>query len=78
MDRAAIAEKITEMVKAQLKVEQIDPSADLQKQYNIDSIGVLDFIMNVEDTFEIRFEDDALIEMKTVDNVIDKVAEMVA
>ena len=78
MERAAIAEKIAEMIKSQLKVDRIDLTADLQKQYNIDSIGVLDFIMSVEDAFEIQFADDALTAMKTVDDVVDHVEELMA
>lgn len=73
MDHNAMKEKITEIICDQLGVDSVDLSADLQKKYDIDSIGVLDFIMTVEETFGIQFHDEDLEKMKSVDDIISRI-----
>nr|WP_072514332.1 acyl carrier protein [Ndongobacter massiliensis] len=76
MDRKQIEEKITAIIEAQIGVSDIDPSADLQKKYEVDSIGVLDFIMTVEEEFSVTFLDKDLAEMKSVQDLAQRVQEL--
>lgn len=76
MDRKQIEEKITAIIEAQIGVNDIDPSADLQKAYEVDSIGVLDFIMTVEEEFSVTFLDKDLAEMKSVHDLAQRVQEL--
>ena len=76
MTREMIQEKVLAMVAEQLGESAIDPSADLQKNYAIDSIGVMDFIMNAEEEFSIQFEDSDLEQLKSVNDVVDRIMEL--
>ncbi|MDY3051801.1 MAG: phosphopantetheine-binding protein [Ndongobacter sp.] len=78
MERTKIEEKICQIIEEQLGVEGIDVHKDLQKEYDVDSIGVLDFIMSVEDAFEIQFAETDLESMKTVEQVIDRVEALLS
>lgn len=71
MERKVIEQKVCEIIKEHLGVEHIDLDADLQKDYKVDSIGVLDFIMSVEDAFDIQFDDESLHTLKTPNEMID-------
>ncbi len=68
-----IKDRVIAIVKKQLKIDKVDVTANLQDDYQVDSIGVLDFIMSIEDEFGIEVEDDALETMTTVQDVIDYV-----
>lgn len=65
-----IREKITEMIKSELMIYNFDLDADLVKDYEIDSIGLLDFIMSIEEEFDIEISDSELSELKSANDVI--------
>ncbi|MFM1514968.1 phosphopantetheine-binding protein [Helcococcus ovis] len=65
-----IKERIIEMIKSELMIDKFDLDADLVKDYEIDSIGLLDFIMSIEEEFDIEISDSELAELKTVNDVI--------
>lgn len=76
MNKIEIEESVKAIIEEMLSVEDVDLEADLQQEYDVDSIGLMDFIMSVEDTFGIRFHDEDLEKMTSVQDVIDKVEEM--
>lgn len=76
MNRAEIEQKVLDLIREQVGEEEIDLTADLQDEYEIDSIATLDFIMSVEDEFDIQFDDEDLEAMKTVEDVINRVEEL--
>ncbi len=76
MNRAEITDKIKEMIQEGLGVDQVELSADLQKDYEIDSIGVMDFIMTVEEEFGVQFDDGDLEKMKTPEDVIEHLEQL--
>ncbi|MDO4593929.1 MAG: phosphopantetheine-binding protein [Tissierellia bacterium] len=59
----------------ELSADQIDFDADLVKDLDIDSIDLLDFIMTVEDEFNIEFEEDELDDIKTLNQMIEKIEQ---
>lgn len=65
-----VEEKIIELIKKELDVDEFDLDANLVNEYEIDSIGLLDFIMTVEEEFDIEFEDDELEEIESARDVI--------
>lgn len=72
-----IKEKIIEMVKEELMVDEIDLDADLSKDYEIDSIGLIEFIMGLEDEFDIVIEDNEIEHLRSTNDVIKLVEEKV-
>ena len=57
-------------LRKELDVDEFDLDANLVNEYEIDSIGLLDFIMTVEEEFDIEFEDDELEEIESARDVI--------
>ena len=65
-----VEEKIIDLIKKELDVDEFALDANLVNEYEIDSIGLLDFIMTVEEEFDIEFEDDELEEIESARDVI--------
>lgn len=72
-----IKDKIIEMVKEELLTDEIDINADLTNDYQIDSIGLIEFVMSLEDEFNIEIADEELQELRSTKNVIDLVESKV-
>nr|WP_276939407.1 phosphopantetheine-binding protein [Helcococcus sueciensis] len=70
-----IRDKIIEMVKEELMVNDLDLNANLLDDYDIDSIGLIEFIMNLEEEFDIQIEDEEIQELKSTEDVIKLVEE---
>lgn len=68
-----IEEKIIELIKKELNVDNFDLDENLVDAYEIDSISLLDFFMILEDEYDIEFEDDELEKLKTAQDIIDLV-----
>ncbi len=63
-------EKILKEIQKFLKDNTITPSKNL-RDLGIDSLDLLDLILEVEEKFNIKIEDEELLEMETIQNVID-------
>lgn len=72
-----IKNKIIEMVKEELLTDEIDINADLTNDYQIDSIGLIEFVMSLEDEFNIEIADEELQELRSTKDVIDLVESKV-
>ncbi|MGY3776275.1 acyl carrier protein [Helcococcus sueciensis] len=70
-----IRDKIIEMVREELMVNDLDLNANLLDDYDIDSIGLIEFIMNLEEEFDIQIEDEEIQELKSTEDVIKLVEE---
>lgn len=66
-----IREELIELVKENLdiNVDEIDFEKEIT-EYDIDSIDMLDFIMAIEDKYDIEFSDDELDEIEKFSDVI--------
>ncbi|WP_040397539.1 acyl carrier protein [Anaerococcus senegalensis] len=66
-----IREELIELVKENLdiNVEKIDFDKAIS-DYDIDSIDMLDFIMAIEDKYDIEFSDDELDEIEKFSDVV--------
>lgn len=66
-----IREELIELVKENLDINEDE--IDFEKEitaYDIDSINMLDFIMAIEDKYDIEFSDDELDEIEKFSDVI--------
>ncbi len=68
-----IEEKIVDLIKKELNVEDFSLEEDLVTNYEIDSIALLDFFMIIEDEFDIEFEDEELENLKSAADIVDLV-----
>lgn len=68
-----IRERILELIKSELLVDNFDVNADIQKTYDVDSISLLDFIMTIEEEFGIEISDTELSEISTANQIIELV-----
>lgn len=66
-----IREELIELVKENLdiNVEKVDFDKAIS-DYDIDSIDMLDFIMAIEDKYDIEFSDDELDEIEKFSDVV--------
>lgn len=66
-----IREELIELVKENLdiNVEEVDFDKAIS-DYDIDSIDMLDFIMAIEDKYDIEFSDDELDEIEKFSDVV--------
>lgn len=72
-----IFEKVKVLVSEELKVkiDEVQPDSDFVKDLNADSLDVVEFIMALEDKFEIKIPDEAAEKIKTVKDVVQYIAE---
>ena len=65
-------DKVKALISQQLKVpeETVTPDARLVEDLGADSANVMVLIMEVEDQFGIMVEDDAIMTLKTVEDVV--------
>lgn len=77
MDIMEIYTQVKELVASELKVslDEIKPDSDFTKDLNADSLDVVEFIMALEEKFDIKIPDEAAEKIKTVQNVVDYVSE---
>ncbi len=66
-------ERVKELISKQLKAdsEKVVPEARLVEDLGADSANVMVLIMEVEDQFGIMVEDDAIMTLKTVQDVVE-------
>ncbi len=67
-----IFETVVSMIAKQLKVDPatIKPETRLVEDLKADSANVMVMIMDMEDTFNITVEDDAVNTLKTVEDIV--------
>lgn len=68
-----IRERIIDLVKTELMLDDLDLDADFINEHDLDSISLLDFIMTLEEEFDIEIPDEELSELKSVNDIINLV-----
>ena len=65
-------DKIKDMIVDQLDVEadEVTMDANIQEDLGADSLDIVDLIMAVEDEFEVKIDDDASENIKTVGDIV--------
>ena len=60
---------VENLIKEQLHVNEIDPSATLST-YGLDSLDVVEFLLSLEEKFSISFESEETKDVKTVSDLL--------
>ena len=65
-------EQVKEIIVEAINVDEdlIVPEAKLQEDLGIDSLSAVELAMDLENAFDIRFEDVALANLKTVQDIL--------
>lgn len=77
MERSEIQAKLTDLLVQELGLERdkIKPSASFEKDLEVDSLGVVELLMALEDAFGVAIRDDEAERIVTVADAVDLVAE---
>lgn len=80
MDRADIESKMTELLVSELGLEKenINPGASFEEDLEVDSLGVVELLMALEDEFGVKIPDEEAEELVTVGQAIDLVEQKLA
>lgn len=72
MDKQVVFNQVKELVASELKValEEIKEESDFTKDLNADSLDVVEFIMALEEKFNIKIPDEDAEKIKTVQDVV--------
>ena len=68
-----IFERIRDFLAEQLSIDDVDSismDSDIIKDFDADSLDIVDMVMTQEDEFGIEIPDEAIIEMHTIGDVV--------
>ncbi len=76
----SVYEEVKNLVSSELKVkpEEIKPESDFTKDLNADSLDVVEFIMALEEKFDIKIPDEDAEKIKTVQDVVNYIESATA
>lgn len=76
MDRSEIESKMTELLVEELGLDRdkITPAARFEEDLEVDSLGVVELLMALEDNFGVKIPDEEAEGIVTVGQAIDTVA----
>lgn len=75
MDRAEIESRLQNVLVSELGLdaEKINPSANFEQDLDVDSLGVVELLMAMEDEFGVKIPDDEAEHIHTVGEAIELV-----
>ncbi len=67
-----VFDKLKEIIAEQLSVDEdtITPEANIQEDLGADSLDIVDLIQTIEDEYDISIPDEAVEEIKTVNDIV--------
>lgn len=77
MSKEEIFNKIAEILadRFELKTEQITNTLNFKEDLNADSIDIVEFVLELEDTFGAKITDEAAENLVTVGDAVDYISE---
>ena len=72
-----VVTKVEEILKKSLKIEKVDSSVKPREQ-GLDSLDLVEIMMELETTFNIEFTNDEMLGFETVGEVVKNIQEKVA
>ena len=74
----AMFEKVRDMLAKQLnlKPEQITPQSDVVKDLGADSLDVVELLISLEDDYGISIPEDDIVNVKTVQDIVDMMEKL--
>lgn len=75
MDRTQVSERLTEVLVTELGLDadKISEEARFEEDLEVDSLGVVELLMALEDEFGIKIPDDEAEDIRTVGQAVDMV-----
>ncbi len=61
-----------------MSVDNVTPESDFLNELNINSANLVDIVLDVEDAFDIRLENEDMDEMKTVKDALEIIDKKLA
>lgn len=77
MTENEIYAKLTEFVKEKVDIDSLEPSSNLS-DLGLDSLDKADIVIQVEDAFNIYFNDDEIIQITTVEDFVKAIEALLA
>ena len=74
MERTKIADIVIERLSKASKNKEITLDSNL-KELGLDSLDVVDLLMEMEEQFEIEFENEEMLSLKLVSDVVDTIVK---
>jgi acyl carrier protein len=73
MDKNEVTEKVCAMIARQMRkpVETVTPDKKMKEDLGADSLDVVEMMMGLEEQYGITIPDEELINLKSIDDVID-------
>lgn len=68
-------EKIKQIIEELFNIKDITPDTDIREDLGVDSIGLLQLVMAIEDEFEIQVEEQDLEKIRTVADIMEYIKE---
>lgn len=77
MDRAGIESKLTDILVDELGIERdaVTMGAKFEEDLEVDSLGVVELLMALEDNFDVKIPDDEAQALVTVGDAVDIVEQ---
>lgn len=75
MDRSEVAERLRATLVSELGLDasKLDESASFEEDLEVDSLGVVELLMALEDEFDVKIPDEEAENIQTVGQAIDMV-----
>ncbi len=70
-------EEIENLIRTKLNIENLDYNATLTT-YGLDSLDVVEFVLEIEDTYGVTFESEETKDLKTVGNLVDLIEKKIS
>lgn len=79
MNKDKIIEKLFNIISEELDIDvsTISLEADIREDFNVDSLDLVDIIMDIEDEFQVEVPDEALEELITVNDVVEYIRDSI-
>jgi acyl carrier protein len=80
MDRSEIESRIKNLLVSELGLDEskVSPEATFEEDLEVDSLGVVELLMALEDEFGVKIPDEEAEEIATVSEAVDVVAAKLA
>ncbi len=72
-----VEEKLYNLIQKEFDIHEINKDMNIQKDFNVDSISLLEFIMDIEEEFDIEIEDEDLESLETVGDLVSYIEKLV-
>lgn len=77
MERQELAKKANEALAEEFEIEitEITPDADIKETLDLDSLGLVDMVVLIEETFGVKIKDQKITSIKSFDDLYDFIEE---